>query len=798
MILFPENMGAGDAIGGKARNLFTLGKAGFAVPEWFVVVGDHDGADAAYERLCPDGGLVAVRSSAVAEDGDEHSFAGQFDSFLFVHREEIAEKIEAVWRSAESEHVLAYQKERGVDAAPERPAAIVQVMVDAERAGVAFSADPVSGRRGDVVISMVEGVGEALVSGEVDGETFTVPRDSSGEECPDYIDSVAALARRAEAHFGRPQDIEWAMLDGELFLLQSRPITSLAKLPDPDGELAIWDNSNIAESYCGVTTPMTFTFARRAYESVYREFCGLMKVPQRRIDASDQVFANMLGLVRGRVYYNLINWYRVLSLLPGFKFNRGFMEQMMGVKEAMPDAVVAQIEEEISDRGRISDLLGLLRTGAGLVGNHFTLNRQVKKFYARLGDALADPDVPLWQMRADELVAHYQDLEDRLLTRWDAPLVNDFLAMIFFGTLTKLCTEWCDDSDGTLQNQLICGDSEGDSGIISTEPARRIREMAELAKAQPGALETLSAGELCCDGELGEKLADYLEKFGDRCLEELKLESPTLVDDPRSLLGAIVAMAKRPPAVAKPQQPARMPKLGFFKRIVFRWVLKHAQNRVRDRENLRFERTRLFGRVRRILVELGRRLAADGVLDAPRDVFYLELQELLGFFKASSSSARLGEIVAARREEFDSYDDSPAPPDRFETRGAPGLYREFTATQKTDAPPPDGEALSGIGCCPGVVRGRARLVMSPRDAQLEPGDILVAQQTDPGWVMLFPAAAGIVVERGSLLSHSAIVSREMGIPSVVSLRGLCDWIVDGEIIELDGMAGTVRKVVDDD
>jgi len=796
MILFSENITGDSRIGGKARNLFVLGEAGFNVPEWFVVVGGHDGLDEAYRRLCPDGEKVAVRSSAMAEDGDEHSFAGQFDSFLFVTREQIEEKVEAVWRSAQSEHVLAYQRERGVDAAPERPAVIVQKMIDADQAGVAFSADPVSGRRGDVVISMVDGVGEALVSGEVDGETVVVKRDDAGGVQPAVATDVAALARRAEVHFGKPQDIEWAVRGGELFLLQSRPITSLAQLPDPDGELAIWDNSNIAESYCGVTTAMTFTFARRAYESVYREFCGLMRVPKSRIVASDQVFGNMLGLIRGRVYYNLINWYRVLAMLPGFKFNRAFMEQMMGVKEPMPDAVVAQIEAEIAGRGKLSDLLGLLRTGLGLVRNHFTLERQVDRFYKRLDEALTEPEVPMAQMRPDELVAHYQDLEDRLLTRWDAPLVNDFLAMIFFGTLTKLCTKWCGDDDGTLQNDLIRGD--GDSGIISTEPARRIKEMAALAKADPRVLEQLEAGIVPRQGELATKLDRYLEKFGDRCLEELKLESPTLIDDPRSLHGAIVAMAKRPPAVTQAIAAKPIPKLGFVKRTVFNWVLKHARRRVRDRENLRFERTRLFGRVRRILVELGKRLAADGALGAPRDVFYLELPELLGFFNATASTCDLQSLANARRAEFNRYRDSPAPPDRFETRGAPGLYRTFTPTKREDAEIPTGPCLSGIGCCPGIVRGPARLVTEPRGAKLEPGDILVAQQTDPGWVMLFPAAAGLVVERGSLLSHSAIVSREMGIPSVVSLSGLCEWIEDGEIIELDGAAGTVRKVAADE
>ena len=450
--------------------------------------------------------------------------------------------------------------------------------------------------------------------------------------------------------------------------------------------------------------------------------------------------------------------------------------------------------------GKVADLFGLLRTGAGLVRNHFTLNSQVKRFYVRINEALAEPEVPLGEMRLDELVAHYQELEDRLLTRWDAPLVNDFLAMIFFGTLTKLCKNWCGDADGTLQNRLIRGGDGSD--MISMEPARRIRELAELAKADAGLLGELesmdgSVREWRERGEFGVKLGEYLEKFGDRCLEELKLESPTLEDDPSSLIGAIVAMAKRPPRVVEQEREVDLPKLGLLRKIVFKWVLKHAKRRVRDRENLRFERTKLFGRVRRILVEAGRRLAADGVLREPGDVFFLELQEVLGFSRSAVSSNELGRLAEVRRAEFERYESGVAPPDRFETYGAPGLYEAFTATRGTAQAAPSGEMLTGIGCCAGVVRGRARVVVNPRAAKLEPGDILVAQQTDPGWVMLFPAAAGLVVERGSLLSHSAIVSREMGIPSVVSLAGLCEWIVDGEMIEIDGMAGTVRKVVGD-
>ncbi len=803
-IFFPDDITHETPVGGKARNLWFLCELGFQVPDWFVVIGetDEEAIRTAVKQL--GGASFAVRSSAIEEDSSEHSFAGQFDSFLFVELEDICEKIREVLDSAKSERIRIYKETKGIETAIIPPSVIIQKMIDAEIAGVAFSANPVSGKRSEVLVSAVHGVGEALVSGESDADTITLDQHGSivgrvvanktSAISDKQAQAVARLAVDCQEEFGVHQDIEWAIKNDEVFLLQSRPITSLENFPDPDGPLNIWDNSNIAESYSGVTTALTFSFALRIYESVYREFCQLLHVPKSRIIANEQVFANMLGSIRGRVYYNLINWYRVLSYLPGFRFNRSFMEQMMGVKEPMPSEVVEEIEKEISDRGKLRDLLELIRSVFGLVRSHFLLNRQICSFYSRLELALAEPEIPLARMRSDQLIAHYRELESSLLKKWDAPLVNDFFAMIFFGVLTKLCKSWCGDEDGTLQNKLIAGGGD----IISTEPIARIRELASLARGRPEIIESLKSGEKCDGfGEFSEKLQAYLDKFGDRCLEELKLESPTLLDSPDSLFFAILATAERGKsknAEVCPNEKAEMPDLPFFKKLVFRRVLKTARNRVRDRENLRFERTRLFGRVRRVFVELGKRFHADGVIASPRDIFNLEINEIFGFCDGTVGNIR--ELARARRVEFALYQGEDSPPDRFETRGAPGLYLEFASTRKVIAP--EGDHLKGLGCCAGIVRGRARVIRDPRKANLEHGDILVAQQTDPGWVMLFPAAAGVLVERGSLLSHSAIVSREMGIPSVVSISGLLDWVEDGEILELDGKAGTIRKVAGDE
>jgi phosphohistidine swiveling domain-containing protein len=784
-----------------------------------------------------------VRSSASDEDSAQHSFAGQLDSFLFVRPEDVPEKVAAVWRSGFSERILAYRRENGLPLLPQPPAVLVQRMVNAEVSGVAFGADPVTGRRGIAVVSALYGLGTALVSGECDADAYHVDReghilgreiankrtahrfDPNGAEGvraasvpeaqavtpalkDEQVQAVAALVRETGRCFGRPQDIEWAIEDGRLYLLQSRPITSLGSVADPDGSLNLWDNSNIAESYNGVTTPLTFSFARAIYEGVYRQFCRIMRVPESLIAANDQTFRRMLGLIRGRVYYNLISWYRVLAVLPGFAFNRRFMEQMMGVREPLPEEIVAGLSR--ASRGaRLLDGARLLGSFAGLLGNHLFIDKQIAAFYRRLEAALAPPHPALEEMRADELAAYYHELERQLLTRWDAPLVNDFFAMIFHGVLRRLSENWCGDRSGMLPNDLV----RGEGGMISAEPARRLSEMAALAARDPALAAVL------CDGDLPAALRAvelhpefralyraYLEKFGDRCLEELKLESPTLHDDPLLLLRSAGQLARSPAQTSGSSRPPSATNLSEvaagqtrkalarhpLRRLVFSWVLRNARARILHRENLRFERTRLFGRVRRIFVEIGRRLHAVDLLEAPRDIFFLQVEEVLAFVEGTSASTDLKSTVTLRKREFDGYRASPAPDDRFETRGV--VYSGNTFRNQKPAEVAGGEERSGIGCCPGIVRGPVRVITDPRNAMLQPGSILVAERTDPGWVLLFPAAAGLLVERGSLLSHSAIVAREMGIPAIVSIPGVTGWLKDGDVVELDGGAGVVRRV----
>lgn len=790
-------------------------------------------------ELFPYGGHFAVRSSALDEDQAQYSLAGQLETFLTVKPEDLYDKIAQVWRSAYRETVMLYRQRQGLSPLPQPPAVLVQQMLEPSVAGVAFGADPVTGRRNIRLISAVYGLGTTLVSGESDADTFYVdahdqivqrqmarkvqaaygnPLSESGvslEQIEDdriyqstltdaQILAVAQLVRQVGRELAAPQDIEWAIAQtGQLYLLQARPITALPSAPEPTGLYQIWDNSNIAESYSGVTTPLTFAFARRAYTEVYRQFCRVMGISWAEIRRRDRVFANMIGLHQGRIYYNLLNWYRVLAMLPGFRLNRGFMEQMMGVKEPLPEAIVAEIEA----KNRWQDGFNLGRSLFSLGSNSILLPLKIWQFKRRLNCVLSQQQTDLGYLRIDELVNHYRDLEQQLLPHWQAPIINDFFAMIFYGLLRKFTAKWCDDASGAIANTLV----QHTGQMISARPARQIRAMAQAIQATPALIDTFCNGTrseiqatLGYHPQLSEQYEAYLQEFSDRCLDELKLESPTLADDPLPLLRSIGLVARDVDNRPRPNRPPlhlkrRLRALGI-RRLWLAIGVHNARARLRDRENLRFERTRVFGLARKLFLEIGKRLfALDAIAQVP-DIFYLEIAEILSFTEGTSTCTDLKSLIALRRAEFERYHQAPPPPNRFSTYGVPYHAPVPPASTATTGATTLGDRQrQGLGCSTGIVRGVVRLIRDPHQALAEPksiptGAILVAERTDPGWILLFPMAAGLLVERGSLLSHAAIVSRELGLPAIVSIPGVMTWLQDGDWVELDGGTGRVEKI----
>jgi len=779
-------------------------------------------------------GPYAVRSSAVVEDSAESSWAGQFESVLGVmDADAVDNAVVTCWRSATGERARAYADLHQLRTGA--MAVVVQRMIPGQVSGVVFSRTPEDPER--ALISVGLGLGEGVVQGRVPCDTFRIDRKGViEEELADKdeemvlegaepvvrevtgarrsepaldeaeVRAVAEWTFRLEEALGTPVDVEFTVADGNLFLLQVRPVT----VPIPVGRRLLWDNSNIVESYNGITTPLTFSFASTAYTIVYQLFCRVMGVDETTIQVNGPTFRRMIGLVRGRVYYNLNAWYRVLSLLPGFSFNRSAMETMMGVSEVASDE-----DAGAPPRSRWLAGLELARLGARLLWRLMMLERDAARFQRLFDDTLAEcKALDLDRLGAEALLAVYEDIERKLLWGWTPPLVNDFFCMIFYRLIQKRCQDLTGDEDTQLHNRLLSGEGT----LASAAPATELMALARLVR-DVDALRVAFNGDGTDDAVLEEALqieafrtgwSRWMDRFGDRSPDELKLESPSLRDTPEYVLGTLRAWARDDQSrvrefggvekTAREEAEAEAGRLlagggvrGFLRRRWFAVVLRQTRRRVSMRESLRFERTRIFGFVRLLFRAFGDRFVKGGHLDQRDDVFYLTVEEVLGFARGTTATTDLRGLVAVRRAEFARYREMPAPAERFYTWGAVHLANRFAGPLGAALEAPRGDEMVGTPCSPGRVTAPARIVRDPREVPDLEGGILCAHRTDPGWVPLFPTASAVLVERGSLLSHSAVVARELGLPAVVGLRGLLDWVEDGERLGLDGASGRVWK-----
>ena len=825
--------------GGKGKNLFFLIQQGLRVPP-FVVLNPNGNSPKNIDQVTlewlkeslnfPE--FVAVRSSAVEEDGANFSFAGQFTSELFVPWGDIDKAIKKVWDSKSNSQIATYCAEHKIPE-PNNLAIIIQAMVESEVSGVAFGINPLTGNRNEVVISSLFGLGEGLVGGELNADTYLVGdgittqkiaqksesfvfntlgagtkriplpsiQQSQSSLNEQQIAEVAKVVQDLGKTLGKAQDIEFAYNGGQLFVLQTRPITGLYRLANPMGERILWDNSNIIESYPGVTTPLTFGFIIQMYESVYVQLCRLLGVSETDLTNNKELFANMLGLLNGRVYYNLLSWYKALALLPGYHLNAEFMEKMMGVKERF-ELKGLKKRTHWQERWRVLIMIRSMITNLrGLPKMRTTFQKEFEEVMLKYNR------IDLNLQRAEELMVLYQEFEQTLLKKWKAPLVNDFFAMIYFGITQKMAVKY--GLPEGIHNDLLCGASD----IISTEPIHRIKRISTMICNHAEAkelFENKKADEILKSlpqfAEIHAEIKGYIDKFGDRCVGELKLETITYKQDNEAFIqiiqsyvrqgiqetqGPRIDIQMRESAESKVREHLKGKPI---KQWLFHYFLKHTRIMVSARENLRFERTRGFGKVREIFVAMGKIFYAEGLIDDPRDIFYLKHTEIFDYIKGTSVTPELSELIAFRKQKYANYVEM-ATNERIETFGMVYHGNNFAQQKSNDILEGD---LMGLGCCPGRVRAKVQVIHNPKEVEDLNGDILVTSSTDPGWVTLFPTASAILVERGSLLSHSAIVSRELGKPCIVGITDLLKRLKTGDWVEMDGSTGVVKIIASEE
>lgn len=771
--------------------------------------------------------LLSVRSSVLGEDSSENSFAGQMDSFLNVRPSEVIESIKKVWASAFSTRALLYRKRKDISFTAISAAVIIQEMVQSVASGVLFTREPRS-RVKQCVISAGFGLGEGVVNNIVETDTYRIDWDSNEifkkVHMKDYrvvldmenqdgnnIESVPSelqmkqvltdkqiqqqrdIGIKAEKCFGAPQDIEWAFDErGSLFILQTRPIV-FTNGKVISSAVRIWDNSNIVESYPGLTLPLTFSFICDGYENSFRKFALGFLFSRNILKKDFHIFKNMIGLLDGRVYYNLLNWYRMLSYLPDFKKHKESWDQMIGISQ--------KIDFPQSKLSLFSRFYSLVI----VIWRLLTGRQNAKKFFINFNSVYSDFNrMDISAATEDELIAIYESLSQRLTDKWHLTLYNDFCAMKYYDWLKKLCSQRSLAKYPNLYNDLLCGDNR----VESVAPVQSLIRIAERFRAEPiyGALISEENDNAIWDkiqhesvyASLKESLEEHLQSFGDRGLEELKLERLTLREDPALLFRliknyypldlSVEKMEKQKQTIRRNAEKIVQKHLrNPFKRLVFWFVLRNARHAIVNRENMRFARSRLFGVIRRIFRRMADLFAERGILETNIDIYYLTVEEIFSFVQGTAVTQNLKALVKIRKEEYAKFTQR-ALDERIQTSGIPYLSSIYGLEQSYGT----SKTLRGIGCSSGIAEGTAKVVFDPHSSMGNKNQILIAKSTDPAWVFLMIASKGIVAEKGSVLSHTAIIGRELGIPTIVGVKDAMKRIPNGAKLSINGNTGEIR------
>ncbi|HJV99777.1 MAG TPA: PEP/pyruvate-binding domain-containing protein [Arthrobacter sp.] len=782
---------------------------------------------------------VAVRSSATAEDLPSASFAGQQDTYLnVVGAADVVEAVRNCWASLWTDRAVSYRAELGIDASTVALAVVVQRMVDAATAGVMFTANPLTGRRQQAVIDASPGLGEAVVSGSVNPDHFVVDPETGrvserrlgdkrflvralpggGTETLAMPDAgtdacltdrqaaeLARLGLQAERHFGAPQDTEWAIdSDGRLWLTQSRPITTLYPLPERAADGAgtrVYLCFSLAQGLTRPITPMGLATFRLIASSVAR--AARFDVPEPRngpspyAEAGQRIYFDLTAVARSTIGRRIVpRVFDVMEARSAAVLRRVFEDPRFAVTNRTPLGLLRHVVPvAVHARAPETILRALFRPEAAL--------RRVNRFAHEFGKSLGlgPGATPLERLDHAEFV-----LGNRLF-----PIVPAVLPLPALGFAML-----------ELAGRLLGGDNRWDDlqkvlrGLpnnVTTEMDLELWRLATVirddggsstaVRGQPPAAlaQQFNAGQLPAVLQSG--LARFLDRYGQRAVAEVDVGMPRWSDDPTHILGVLANYLRMEDtrlapdvqfSTAAEQAEETVERLvaeararGRLRGAVVRAALRRARLFAGLRELPKYQIVVGLAEVRHQLQQVGKALAAAGSIAVPDDIFFLDFSEArrgLG----GSTPPDLCSLVAGRREAYAR---------ELERRHVPrlllsdGTEPEAVPAGGPNAAPLVPGTLSGSPASAGIVSAEARVILDPVGAHLEPGEILVAPSTDPGWTPLFLTAGGLVMEMGGPNSHGAVVAREYGIPAVVGVPDATVLLSSGQKITVDGAAGTV-------
>ena len=791
------SVGFTDEAGGrKAAPLHELTRQGFPVPPGFVVP-PHLETDALFERECESavtalGGFpVAARSSGHLEDLPGASFAGQYVTRLEIH--DIGTLVQAIGvcrASAHSPQVTAYLHRNGLDDSRAHVSVLVQTMVDAAIAGVAFSVHPTSGREDHALIECCNGLGEKLVSGQTAPTRYVVRLDDAsiverqpGEEDVNLdqriLQELRAHLLELQAFFGAPQDIEWAIdRRGMLWILQSRPVTRIQWRSDiEEFTTADFREGGVAARVC---TPLMYSLYRNAIqESMQRYFVAIKLLSKETPQQS------WIDMFYGRPYWSVSAVKKALLKVPGF--DEEVFDKDLGIQKKYGSAGPARTPTTIRT------VLPAIPVAIALERNYRQHLRLTDGYGSRFGPreaALLKAADSFDTMSDDSFFALFEQvLALHLETECDY-FTTIYNNANFQSDLKKLLKRI---ADATGEPVSAIDLMSGLQDVSHMAMQRGFVQLVKVAKQkgfespdwQRALDEFIAKNYFHGDAELDISVARWGEKPArvQQIVEDIVRSGIDPKDPDES---AVAQFAQFSAAEGRITAALRR---RFWTRVrlarSFRKQLRRARQYLSRREEMREYSTRAYHVVRRFALEAGRRLQRTGPLVDADDVFMLHTEEIVAAARANDDTARVRELTRFRRLMYRGYRglEPPGELGRGVTQRALS-----TASDASDL-----VVLQGIGCSAGIITAPVRLVTALEQADtLKPGEILVTRFTDPGWTPVLGLVSGIVTEVGGLLSHAAVIGREYGIPAVLNVPGAMQILRTGQRVEIDGTEGTVR------
>lgn len=741
---------------------------------------------------------VSVRSSASVEDMADASFAGQFSTYLHVPVQEIAERIITCWASLFAPNVLAYCKTKKIALHNLDMCVVIQEMIDSDVSGVIFSANP-QGLLNEIVTVVGRGVGANVVDDKVattsyyhniHDEVYYYDQQQGAplldkELYSNLIQTIPVLQKL----FGEYIDIEYAIKKETIYLLQVRSITTFDNC-----QLVILDNSNIVESYPGITLPLTESFITEAYYRVFRGVLLRGTHSKETVGMYNPLLREMVSSANGRMYYKISNWYALIQFLPFSKKIIPIWQEMIGVHNKQ-FAIPQKYQKKPNSMRDIAIYWNALYLTIRLPHKMDMLASDFIKTRAYF-DLHYQPGIS-----NQKLLQIFHHVTHLVLPNWDLTLSNDVYAFTYTGLLKNALKRL-----GVPRYQYITNSYvSGIANIESMKPVHALIDLCFIAQ-NDGMLAEIQkfsddeAAKLYLDthqdNDFGRACSAYIHEYGDRSVEELKLETATFRSSPLLLMQKITEYTADPNKLRsiKKSLDAKISRsedqtlhISRLQKMLIHFYRNRALTGIKNREISRMNRSRIYGMVREIMNSLGDNLASIKKLTDKRDIYYLTLNEVEQCIRDDSFDPK--PIIEQRKLSYEQYEKLPMYSRlvfaNYVFNKTHRTINAYTIQRATGS-------LHGIPCSGGIVEGEVVVIDKPKDAENIKDKILVTKMTDPGWVFLLAVSKGIVTEKGSLLSHTAIISRELGIPSVVNVKHITRILRTGDKIRLDANNGTIE------